>query len=236
METLYDFFAKPTDPRKYTGVQIAWPRRSRSAVVPRGDQKTRDHQLPHVQTGARRAFLRQDLRPDQGLRVQLRQIQADEAPRGDLRKMRRRGHSVQGRRERMAHIELATPVRPHLVFEEPAEQDRQPAGPDAQEHGKGPLLRQLHRHRSQGHPSCQYQLLSDEKYREALEETYGKSSRPASAPRPSRRCWRSSIWRSSTRASGEIQATGSEAKRQKLAKRLKIVDAFRRSGVETRPG
>jgi DNA-directed RNA polymerase subunit beta' len=29
METLYDFFAKPTDPRKYTGVQVALASRSR---------------------------------------------------------------------------------------------------------------------------------------------------------------------------------------------------------------
>ena len=35
------------------------------------------------------------------------------------------------RRERMAHIELATPCCPYLVFEKPSEQDRQPAGSDA---------------------------------------------------------------------------------------------------------
>ena len=53
------------------------------------------------------------------------------------------------RRERMAHIELATPVRPHLVFEKSAEQDRQSAGSDPQEHGESALFRQLYRHRSQ---------------------------------------------------------------------------------------
>ena len=72
-----------------------WPRRRRSA---RGrtarSKKPETDQLPHLQAGAGRPVLRQDLRPGQGLRVQLRQVQAHEAPRRRLREVRRRGHPV----------------------------------------------------------------------------------------------------------------------------------------------
>ena len=154
METLYDFFAKPTDPLQVPGD----PDRAGLAgadpeMVPRRDQEAGDHQLPDVQAGARRAFLRQDFRSHQGLRVQLRQVQAHEAPRRDLREVRGRGHPVQGAARAHGAYRAGHPRLPHLVSEEPAEQDRQPAGLDPQEHGEGPLLRQLHRARSQGHPA-----------------------------------------------------------------------------------
>jgi DNA-directed RNA polymerase subunit beta' len=61
-----------------------------------GESKARDHQLPHLQAGARRPVLRQDLRPREGLRVPVRQVQAPQAPRRDLREVRRRGHAGQG--------------------------------------------------------------------------------------------------------------------------------------------
>ena len=50
-------------------------------VVVRRGEEARDDQLPDLQAGTRRALLRQDLRSGQGLRVQLRQVQAHEAPR-----------------------------------------------------------------------------------------------------------------------------------------------------------
>ncbi|KAF5295536.1 hypothetical protein FQA39_LY19322 [Lamprigera yunnana] len=52
-------------------------------------KKARDHQLPHLQARARWPVLRQDLWPDQGLRMPVRQVQALEAPRRDLREVRR---------------------------------------------------------------------------------------------------------------------------------------------------
>src|SRR2546426_12542499 len=48
-------------------------------VVRRGDQ-ARNHQLPHLQAGARRIVLRQDLRSGHRLGVSVRKVQADEAP------------------------------------------------------------------------------------------------------------------------------------------------------------
>ncbi|VWX58386.1 hypothetical protein VARIO8X_130203 [Burkholderiales bacterium 8X] len=53
-------------------------------VVFRRGEEARDHQLPDLQARARRPVLRQDLRPDQGLRVPVWQVQAPEAPRRDL--------------------------------------------------------------------------------------------------------------------------------------------------------
>jgi len=61
-------------------------------------------------------FCAKNLRADEGLRVQLRQVQAHAASRRGVREVRRRGHpSRRVRRERMGHIDLATPVA-HIWF------------------------------------------------------------------------------------------------------------------------
>ena len=52
------------------------------------------------------------------------------------------------RRERMGHIELAAPGRPHLVPEVAAVAHRHAARHDAEGHRARPLLRELHRHRA----------------------------------------------------------------------------------------
>ena len=85
-------------------------------VVARRGEEARDDQLPHVQAGARRPLLREDLRPGEGLRVQLRQVQAHEAPRHRLREVRRRGHPVaRCAASASATSTLATPVA-HIWF------------------------------------------------------------------------------------------------------------------------
>ena len=63
-------------------------------VVLRRDQEAGDHQLPHLQAGARRPVLRPHLRADQGLRVPVRQVQAHEVQGHHLREVRRRSHAV----------------------------------------------------------------------------------------------------------------------------------------------
>ena len=45
----------------------------------------------------------------------MRQVQAHEAPRRDLRQVRRRSHAARVRRERLGHIELASPCS-HVWF------------------------------------------------------------------------------------------------------------------------
>ena len=57
------------------------------------------------------------------------------------------------RRERMGHIELASPGRPHLVPEVAAQPHRDDAGHAAEGHRARPLLRALHRHRAGPDPA-----------------------------------------------------------------------------------
>ncbi len=57
-------------------------------------KKPRDDQLPHIPAGARRPVLRQDLRAHQRLGVLVRQVQADEVQGRDLRQVRRGGHPL----------------------------------------------------------------------------------------------------------------------------------------------
>ena len=97
MKDIFNFFEKPKDPLLVQrDPHLARLAGEDPRVVARRGEEAGDHQLPHVQAGARRPVLRQDLRPGEGLRVQLRQVQAHEAPRRRLREVRRRGHPVQG--------------------------------------------------------------------------------------------------------------------------------------------
>jgi DNA-directed RNA polymerase subunit beta' len=115
METLYDFFAKPTDPRRYTGVRFLWPLRIRSAMVPWRDQKARNHQLPTFKPERDGLFCAKIFGPTKDY----------ECNCGKYKRMKHRGvicekcgvEVIQSkvRRERMAHIELATPVS-HIWF------------------------------------------------------------------------------------------------------------------------
>src|ERR1700733_9411440 len=70
--------------------------RQDSVLVLRRDQKAGDHQLPHLQARARRPVLRPHLRADQGLRVLVRQVQADEVQGHHLREVLGRGDVVAG--------------------------------------------------------------------------------------------------------------------------------------------
>jgi hypothetical protein len=86
-----------------------------SFVEPWRSQETRNHQLPHVQAGARRPVLRAHLWPDQDL----------ECSCGKFKKSKFKGvicdrcgvevTRAKVRRVRMGHIELAAPVA-HLWY------------------------------------------------------------------------------------------------------------------------
>ncbi len=124
-------------------------------MVARRGKEAGDDQLPHLQTGAGWSFLRANLWAGQGLRVQLRQVQAHEAPGSGLRKVRRRGDSVEGSpRAAWAHHPCHT-GRAHLVSEVASLANRQPARHHAQRSGKSPLLRKLHRHRPEEHATAE---------------------------------------------------------------------------------
>jgi hypothetical protein len=101
-------------------------------VVVRRDQEAGDHQLPHVQAGARRPVLRAHLRADQGLRVLVRQVQAHEVQGHHLREVRRRGHAVAGAARAHGPYRARRAGRAYLVPEVAAEPHRPDARHDAQ--------------------------------------------------------------------------------------------------------
>ncbi len=116
-----------------------------SVVVLRRDQEAGDHQLPHLQAGARRPVLRPHLRADQGLRVPVRQVQADEVQGHHLRKVLGRSDAVA--RPARAHGPYRTgrARRPHLVPEVAAVAHRPAARHDAEGSRADPVLRILRR-------------------------------------------------------------------------------------------
>ena len=92
-------------------------------------------------------FCAKHLRADQGLRVPLRQVQAAQAPRRDLREVRRRGDARQGAPRAHGPYRARQPGGAHLVPQVAA----QPPGPgarhDAARHRARAVLRSLRRHR-----------------------------------------------------------------------------------------
>ena len=112
-------------------------------LVVRRSEEAGDHQLPYLQAGARRSVLRQDLRAGEGLRVPVRQVQAPEASRRHLRKVRRRSDAVQGAPRAHGPHRTGPPGRAHLVPEVAAVAYRHGARHDAARHRTRPVLRSL---------------------------------------------------------------------------------------------
>ena len=81
-------------------------------------------------------------------------------------------------------------------------------------------------------PLARGQLLSDEKYLEALEEYGSKFEAGIGAEAVQAMLRGINLDELYAELKADIKSTGSVAKRQKLSKRLKIVDAFRKSGVD----
>ena len=119
-----------------------------SVLVLRRDQEAGDHQLPHLQARARRPVLRPHLRADQGLRVPVRQVQADEVQGHHLRKVLGRGHAVARPARAHGPYRARRPRRPHLVPEVAALAHRPSARHDAEGSRAHPVLRILRRARA----------------------------------------------------------------------------------------
>ena len=168
-------------------ISLASPGQDPVVVARRSDQAG-DDQLPHLQAGTRRPVLREDLRADHRLGVPVRQVQAHEAPRRDLRQVRRRSHAGQGppRAARPHHAGHAG--QPRVVLQGAAEPHRPPARHLAARSRARALLRGLRRRRSgrdraEAEPAAQ---------RRAVTARRAKSTSTASrrrwAPRRSRSC------------------------------------------------
>ena len=134
------------------------------------------------------------------------------------------------RRERLGHISLATPVRTS-GSEVAALAHRQPARHHAEGAGEGPVLRVVRRHRPEGDGGLQLgELLSEDRYQKLVEERARRRSSPAWAPTRSASCCKININQLSDQLRGEMrEATGGQA--QKIAKRLKVVEAFMESAT-----
>ncbi|PIE70318.1 MAG: DNA-directed RNA polymerase subunit beta' [Deltaproteobacteria bacterium] len=233
METLYDFFAKPIDPKKYAGVQIALASSEQIRTWSHGE-------ITKPETINYRTF-----KPERdGLFCAkiFGPTKDYECNCGKYKRMKHRGvvcekcgvEVIQSkvRRERLAHIELASPVS-HIWFLKSL--------PSKIGNLLDLTLKNLERvlyfdsyivmdPKETG--LSKYQLLSDEKYHDAL-ELYGPTFTAGIGAEAIQVLLEElDLEAIYVELREELQKTNSTAKRQKLAKRLKIVDAFRNSPVD----
>jgi len=232
METLYDFFAKPMDPRRYKGIKIG-------LASPEQILKWSHGEIKKPETINYRTF-----KPERdGLFCAkiFGPTKDYECNCGKYKRMKHRGvicekcgvEVIQSkvRRERMAHIQLATPCA-HIWFLKSLPSKL------------GNLLDMTLKNIEKVLYFDSYividpkdtglslgQLLSDDKYYEAR-EVYGEKFEAGIGAEAVKKILESidldALYKELRE---EISSTGSVAKRQKLSKRLKIVNAFRRSGL-----
>jgi DNA-directed RNA polymerase subunit beta' len=232
METLYDFFAKPTDPRLYQAVQVALASSEQIREWSHGEiKKPETINYRTFKPERDGLFCAKIFGPTKDY----------ECNCGKYKRMKHRGvicekcgvEVIQSkvRRDRMGHIELATPVS-HIWFLKSLPSKI------------GNLLDLTLKNMEKVLYFDSYvvidpketglsrgQLLTEEKYREAL-ETYGdRFDAGIGAEAVKKMLEEIDLETLYEELRTEIRSTGSAAKRQKLSKRLKIVDAFRRSGV-----
>ncbi|MFC1830198.1 DNA-directed RNA polymerase subunit beta', partial [Thermodesulfobacteriota bacterium] len=233
METLYDFFAKPKDPKLYSGVKIA-------LAAPEQILKWSHGEIKKPETINYRTF-----KPERdGLFCAkiFGPTKDYECNCGKYKRMKHRGvicekcgvEVIQSkvRRERMAHIKLATPCA-HIWFLKSL--------PSKIGNLMDMTLKNIEKVLyfdsyividPKETPLSPYQLLSDEKYREAREIYGTKFDAGIGAEAVKALLEKIDLDVIYNELRADIRATGSAAKRQKLSKRLKIVDAFRRSGID----
>jgi len=232
LETLYDFFAKPIDPKQYNGVRI-------SLASPEQIRQWSFGEIKKPETINYRTF-----KPERdGLFCAkiFGPTKDYECNCGKYKRMKHRGvvcekcgvEVIQSkvRRERMGHIELAAPVA-HIWFLKSLPSkignllDMTLKGLEKVLYFDSYIVLD-----PKDTPFTRCQLLSEEKYRDAL-ETYGTKFEAGIGAEAVKALLENidldSLY---TELRTDIKATTSLAKRQKLSKRLKIVDAFRNSGV-----
>ena len=232
METLYDFFAKPIDPKRYSGVRIALASSEQIRQWSFGEiKKPETINYRTFKPERDGLFCAKIFGPTKDY----------ECNCGKYKRMKHRGvvcekcgvEVIQSkvRRERMGHIELATPVA-HIWFLKSL--------PSKIGNLLDLTLKSMEKVLyfdsyivldPKDTPLTKSQLLSDDKYREALETHGAKFEAGIGAEAVKRLLEEINLDALYKELRTEIKTTSSVAKRQKLSKRLKIVDAFRRSGV-----
>ena len=233
METLYDFFTKPTDPSLYSGVRIA-------LASPDQILKWSHGEIKKPETINYRTF-----KPErEGLFCAkiFGPTKDYECNCGKYKRMKHRGvicekcgvEVIQSkvRRERMAHIKLATPCS-HIWFLKSL--------PSKIGNLLDMTLKNIEKVLyfdcyividPKDTDLSRLQLLSDEKYQEAREIYGTKFEAGIGAEAVKELLENLDLEAVYKELKADIRSTASVAKRQKLSKRLKIVDAFRRSGID----
>jgi len=232
LETIYDFFAKPKDPKLYSGVQI-------SLASPEQIRKWSSGEIKKPETINYRTF-----KPErEGLFCAkiFGPTKDYECNCGKYKRMKHRGvvcekcgvEVIQSkvRRERMAHIGLVSPVA-HIWFLKSL--------PSKIGNLLDLTLKNMEKvlyfdnfividPKDTG--LTKGQLLSEEKYHEAR-ELYGSDFEAGIGAEAVKTLLdQIDLDELYKELREDIKSTGSEAKRKKYAKRLRIVDAFRNSGI-----
>jgi DNA-directed RNA polymerase subunit beta' len=231
LEELYSFFAKPKDPLNYTAIRIALASPEKILDWSHGEiKKPETINYRTFKPEREGLFCAKIFGPTKDY----------ECNCGKYKRMKHRGvvcekcgvEVIQSkvRRERMGHIKLATPVA-HIWFLRSlpskignlldlAMKDLEKVlyfdsyiVIDPKDTGLAPR-----------------QLLSEEKYREALEQYGNGFEAGIGAEAIKILLERLDLNEEYDRLRADILTTGSETKRKKLSKQLKIVDAFRNSG------
>jgi len=233
METLYDFFAKPKDPIRYSAVRLA-------IASPEQILEWSNGEIKKPETINYRTF-----KPERdGLFCAkiFGPTKDYECNCGKYKRMKHRGvicekcgvEVIQSkvRRDRMAHIQLASPVA-HIWFMKSL--------PSKIGNLLDMTLKNIEKVLyfdnyividPKDTPLATAQLLSDEEYQEALDAYDSKFEAGIGAEAIKAILKNIDIDGLYTTLRTEIRTTGSVAKRQKFAKQLKIVDSFRRSGID----
>ena len=161
----------------------------------------------------------------------LRQVQADEAPGRHLRQVRRGSDAGQGAPRAAWPHHAGHAGQPRLVLQGPAEPHRPPARHLAARPRARALLRGVRRHRSrrqrpEGEPASH-----EEEYRKALEEHGANAFEAEMGAEAIKELLLTSRHRGSCgrAAASRMREENSVQKKLKYAKRLKVVDSFRRS-------
>ena len=233
METLFDFFAKPKDPKRYKAVKI-------SLASPDQILKWSHGEIKKPETINYRTF-----KPERdGLFCAkiFGPTKDYECNCGKYKRMKHRGvicekcgvEVIQSkvRRERMAHIVLATPCA-HIWYLKSLPSKIGNLLDITLKNIEKVLYFDSHIVIDPKNTDLvANQLLSEDKYREAR-ELYGAEFEAGIGAEAVKSILENiDLEETYTTLKSEIKATSSIAKRQKLSKRLKIVDAFRRSGVD----
>jgi DNA-directed RNA polymerase subunit beta' len=229
----YSFFAKPKDPLSFDSRSdlLASPEKIRDGPTARSKSPRPSTTGPSSRSGTG-LFCAKIFGPTKDY----------ECNCGKYKRMKHRGvvcekcgvEVIQSkvRRERMGHIELASPVAHIWFLKSLPSKIGNLLDLTLKDLEKVLYFESLHRHRSQGDaPLTQGQMLIRGPYRQ-LKESSATPSRPAWAPRPSSSCWSELDLEDLYPSSAGHDRDHQRGQAQEAAKRLKVVDAFRDSATD----